>query len=408
MKRTRDDADVSKTLTELDSDDVQPVQQQEGAGKAQRRKRLAAGCRVSNTAAATSEYSLAQAATQLARDGVAVMPIPGIDVSKLRERMFDMVDKEFVEYQPSYVSGGGRVGDTIRPLVMGGFAALGNPSSFHNSLVRELRLTVHPHAKDLVCAMLADEAFVTTQCHSVKYNYFTQEIDRLMLRPSGVAPSAEAWHRDESPHAKPTDIVFGGWLNLDEAPQYFSCQLRSHVFPGQAAAHKADTSGVGFKPIVDKQRIAELRASKTLVEVPSGALLVFVENIIHEVLPRKQPYVSMRLFMGWRVSREPCLLVDDLDNRLLLGAVIPLKSGQMPPMYARMHRVNWMDRLREFSTAAFAEDVLAHVGVKDEDVRLVPRVMKSLDGYGLIGYMKPYAEDELAVLRPAFIAAMRK
>ena len=59
-----------------------------------------------------------------------------------------------------------------------------------------------------------------------------QVVDRVMIRRPGDKPVAEMWHRDVAMNAKPTDKIFGGWINLDPhdfEPQNFSCVLGSSV-----------------------------------------------------------------------------------------------------------------------------------------------------------------------------------
>ena len=103
--------------------------------------------------------------------------------------------------------------------VLGGFSALGNPASFHNDLVRELRLQAHGPVQS-VLSEFADPG-----------QKFEQIPDRMMFRPKGQVPTAESWHRDESKLAKPGDKIFGGWLNLDSKSQYFSCCPGTHLDP---------------------------------------------------------------------------------------------------------------------------------------------------------------------------------
>jgi|UniRef100_A0A6C0J1Q4 hypothetical protein len=56
-------------------------------------------------------------------------------------------------------------------------------------------------------------------------------IDRMMVRNPGVKPSPETWHRDVAPTELLLDdaIVYGGWINLDNKDQYFSCIIGSHL-----------------------------------------------------------------------------------------------------------------------------------------------------------------------------------
>ncbi len=172
-------------------------------------------------------------AETLYHDGVVVVPVPSLATLEHIMRVRTALDTEissFPEFKPAYVSDGAFVRSakgavSKHELVKGGFAALGTPSSFHNSLVREQRMQVHPIAVGVLRALVTRDDFP-------RHTRVCQEIDRLLIRPAGMSPSAEMWHRDSSPAASAGDIVFGGWLNLDTQPQQFSCQLRTHTYTG--------------------------------------------------------------------------------------------------------------------------------------------------------------------------------
>ncbi len=95
--------------------------------------------------------------------------------------------------------------------VEGGFAGMGNPSSYHNRFVRDLRMAAHV-------------AVVESGVVPVEENEnLEQEACRLMVRRSYKTPTAETWHRDEAIFAKDGDTIYGGWVNLDlERDQLFS------------------------------------------------------------------------------------------------------------------------------------------------------------------------------------------
>ena len=75
-----------------------------------------------------------------------------------------------------------------------------------------------------------------------------QLFDRMMYCLPGTGPSAESWHRDEAKEAKDSDLLFGGWWNLDETDQIFSCVPKTHN----------DVTGhAGFAKITDRAKKAE-------------------------------------------------------------------------------------------------------------------------------------------------------
>jgi hypothetical protein len=271
--------------------------------------------------------------------------------------------------------------------VLGGFSALGNPSSFHNPAVRELRRIIHPIVRNIM------------QDYAPEGSNFEQIIDRMMIRPAGVSPSRESWHRDEAPSAHDDDMVFGGWVNLDAKNQFFSCVPETHL---------ATRGNEGFH-VLSKEVHAELNKNRFKVCIPPGHLLIFHEHIIHEVNATKLKYDSVRLFLGWRVTKSISPLHDDILKRLEDQDVMKLKSNQEPPMYARLHWTNWRGRLDEFSRTNLndycqTERVLTRKDGTNETY-IVPltepktRKMYSLTELGLPLY-EPYTHDEIMMHLP--------
>lgn len=219
------------------------------------------------------------------------------------------------------------------PFVLGGFSALGHPSTFHMDTVRDLRMKAYHTFFDHIFSKSGDGY----QMEAI--------IDRLMVRPPYRKPTAETWHRDEAKGAVYGDVVYGGWVNLDNTDQYFSCH------PGSAAS----SNNGGFRPATASEK-ERARLGKVVVPVPPGHLLVFNETMVHEVMSKYRDQTSVRLFVGFRVSRVdsgPLCLHDlmikdppreiskygqnvDLATKLATGAIIPLKSGQLPAMYPKL------------------------------------------------------------------------
>jgi len=69
--------------------------------------------------------------------------------------------------------------------------------------------------------------------------------------------------------------VYGGWINLDDKPQFFSCVLGSHR-PG-------DTSSGGFVPVSEEEALEiKTRKLSTKIEIPPGGILIFQgETVTH-------------------------------------------------------------------------------------------------------------------------------
>lgn len=213
------------------------------------------------------------------------------------------------------------------PFVGGGFSALGNPSSFHNMFVRNIRQRAH------ACVLKAVFGEMLQQDPELK---FEQVIDRMMFRRAGQSASAESWHRDESKHAKQGDNIFGGWINLDTFDQKFSGVPRSHTEVGLLNR--------GFATI-PKSRHADLKRRKQSITIPPGHIFIFYERMVHEVVGKKLRVDQHRLFLGWRTTYQTAPLTPKLEEILDRQAVVPIKSGQIPPMYPALYWTNWRDRI---------------------------------------------------------------
>jgi hypothetical protein len=276
--------------------------------------------------------------------------------------------------------------DAVDRAPLGGFAAYGNPSSFHNPTVRDLRLKAY----DIVAPTL--DAMIER-----KYNGFKKEvlIDRVVIRSKNRTPGAESWHRDEAPTAATGDVVLGGWWNLDDSVSHFSCIPKSH---------RGVKGHAGFARITSKEEIAAFTDKKTLVSIPPGAILLFNEKIVHEVLNTRRAFTTYRLFLGWRITKATTPLIGDiLFTQLEDQAPVTIKSGQAPPMWAKLHWTNWLTKLSAYSANFKAEcleaKTVASGANKGNEFNIVHRHMRSLKEYGLPLY-PAYTDKEKAVLTP--------
>lgn len=208
---------------------------------------------------------------------------------------------------------------SVTGVAAGGFSALGMPSSWHSDTPRRLR-------------RMADAAVRTHDvfgAYRTTHAYLEHIIDRLMLRPEGVCATADMWHRDVAMRAdgsRPAldgDHVFGGWINLDDTDQFLSCVPGTHTEP--LPTSDADANGFFMLP---PSRKRELRERRQRVVVPPGCMLVFNELLIHEVAAKKASHDMYRLFTAWRLSNSSVPLIEDVEERLRVQAVVPLKSRQ--------------------------------------------------------------------------------
>jgi len=284
-----------------------------------------------------------EAGRLLDRLGVAVIPssmFPGLgDIpdghSLMTTAEFDGMIQSSPELSPEWSLG--------EPVVLGGFSGTCFSSVPHNLLVRRARIR---HSKLM-------REMVGRGPSNVHFSNF----DRAMYRPVGAAPTRESAHRDCPDKPIPGITTYGGWYNPCQSPQFFSCQPGSHYRGGTAP------SG-GFARLSEAER-DEFKRLKVKIVVPPGHLLVFNETIKHEVAGKAQKgHPQRRIFLAhsWmpeEAYKDHCKktglpfgahpLCPDLKERLEAGAVVPLKSGQMPPSYAKLHWTNWRPKLVGFA-----------------------------------------------------------
>lgn len=313
---------------------------------------------------------------KLRKDGVVVLHVGIENTADLRSQLDEEV-KSFPEFKQ---------GAKLEHMVMGGFSAFGNPASFHNNTVRDLRQLVYNNVKPFFAIYESDRE---------KPRSFEQIVDRLMIRPSGKKPTAESWHRDVCPETYDGDTIFGGWLNLDDEPQYFTCCPGSHI---------EDTTGEnkGFA-LIKKEDKAFWKARSVTIEIPPGHLIIFNENIVHTVLSKAFKHTVYRLFMGWRLTYSIFSLLRDQEEKFEKQGVMQLKSHQMPRVYPKLYWVNWKSKLEPFRKT-FRKRCRIKLRCKKEGKKYyLPHElnshMKSLREYGLKMY-KPYTKQELNMHKP--------
>lgn len=286
----------------------------------------------------------------------------------------------------------------------GGFSALGHPSSFHNPVVRKLRQWAMHAVVPVMRGVLRVE--FSHEPRALRAYKLEQVIDRLMIRPKKYSPTRESWHRDETPTASKDDIVFGGWINLNDEPQYFSGIVGTHR---RRVGTHSKKSGFYAIPKSDHAKFQARKATQGgPICIPPGHLFIFVENMVHEVLPSKRvPADQYRLFTAWRLTQEntPLHGEDDLKSTLRNQGVARLKSDQRPPMFAGLWQSNHWRRLSAWSQALFHPSLLrrhtigsgAHRGTQ---YMSIPRFLPSLADLGLERY-SPYSKDEANLYRPS-------
>lgn len=291
------------------------------------------------------------------RVGATALPLIPKEKLKDYQTAFMNTLRHFPEYKRSSTDRDKTPDGKAISYVAGGFAAFGNPASFHNPFVRNLRIKAYKVVREFLYDYFS--SLYREQLDYVdKKLKFEMLFDRMMYRRAGQKGPDEAWHRDvmKTFQIMPEDEIYGGWINIDSKPQYFSFIPGSHLTfisyelqDGFAEIEKALTNykDDNKKQILTKDEIKDIMkkvsTSKYMIEVPPGHIIIFPQYILHEVVSKPKDYNMMRVFTGWRVTKssksiyvakdETDLLNDIIDNQ----QVPQLPGGMIPPIYAANH-----------------------------------------------------------------------
>jgi hypothetical protein len=335
----------------------------------------------------------------LFQDGVSIVPLLSQEKTRHYRQQFQNIQfPEFIQHDGSYV--------------MGGFGAYGNPASFHNPIVRELRMETTPHMTEFFKRQFQgafpEETF-----------YIERLFDRMCVRKTGTTIPKETWHRDLNPMTmvlvdkkeklytpRSNEHIFGGWINLDDTPQYFSCALSTHTDP---IVLKKGRSESGFTA----QEKASHDIKPTKVPVPPGHAVVFYQRILHQVAPHRYKQDSFRQFQLFRIVcssivPEPLFPRETIHKWIHDQATPLLPSGQHPPMFSSNHSSIYLFRDNQHDPIEFSKKIhphclkqqTCHSGKnKGRSYTIVHRFMTSLREYGLPLYPS-YKEEETKILFP--------
>ena len=267
--------------------------------------------------------------------------------------------------------------DADGPYVLGSFGALSNPASFHNPFIREIRSSTYAAA----IKVLKDEAKPGERVQ--------QLFDRMCFRRAGTSFKSESWRRDACTGLKTTasDRIWEGWVNLDDADQYFTCVLDS--------ADKYSGVESGFAAC----RLPSDTPTRC-VAVPPGYAILFRQEILHRVMSSKLDSDSYRIFVGFRLTPSDTPLYDvfDVINR---QALPPLPSGQTPAMFSTNHNSALLHRLTIPWSNRVVEDAFKEERKLPDGsvIRVVPRFMRA----GLVdrGFKyADYSDHEVLMMLP--------
>jgi hypothetical protein len=288
--------------------------------------------------------------------------------------------------------------------VLGGFAALGNPSSFHNPMVRRLRREAKEAIEPVLRLYRKDDR--------VKLEVL---FDRMMNRPPGKKPVAEMWHSDVNPpeYTLPGDVFFGGWLNTTSVDQFFSFIPGSHL--GVRYSHLRG----GFAQVPKKYK-DNLGAVKKSFKVPPGYAVIFPQYIKHEVLAvSDNTRYTRRLFLSHRLTMDTESKIPDKLKMMRNQEVMSLPSGQNSVMYSTQH-YKYKDNntmvpiptipkykitTTGWSVDSFVPEALITMAPKGKDpYQLVKMVMPSLKYLSkknsTVKMYTPYTDEEVTMYFP--------
>jgi hypothetical protein len=311
--------------------------------------------------------------------------------------------------------------------VLGGFGALGNPSSFHHPTIQALRNELKRHVSLPLFR---------------RYNHRGRKLevlfDRICVRSSEFGtPTKESWHRDIYDGEKyglrtlpDNDEIFGGWINLSNQSQRFVGIAGSHK---GADAKQAQRMGGGFSQLTETQirdqRVPERLANQANKRfgsvraddqghliVPPGHMVIFYQRVLHCVASGKQPKSpQLRLFFGHRLTSESTPLFP-LEEVLTNNSVPRIPSGQVPPMYSQNHYAFFSNtpRYRDWGEATFKRQCLFRRTTPKGDVYYTPgssadrnpnankeRTMPSLAAMGFTPYQ--YSARSRETLTPEVV-----
>jgi len=309
-----------------------------------------------------AQENMRKQARRLAKKGVVVLTLL---TPELFEIACEVMRAEIASY-PEFKQGATR-------LVSGSFGGLGNPSSFHSMMVRILRAMVATAVRPLFVLFAKRRGYTLSEC------FLQQLFDRIVMRTEGDKIPSEQWHRDTAnqqvrvpkalcpPYASaendirekepvPSNVgqLFGGWLNLNtnNQCQYFSCVL---------GTHSDEEYGNGFDK-VSKEEIASLPRDKFCkVRIRPGQLMLFRQNLIHEVCAYTVGRGELRQHFAFNLSTKGCqpmFGMDYLTNVFNRQRAALLPSGQLPPMYSQNDLSFRTDKLAAWSQQTLKDEFL--------------------------------------------------
>lgn len=298
----------------------------------------------------------------LDRDGVCIVG----DLKKYLPKIHSLVEDFTGNWQVEFK-------DPSKPLVIGGFGALGTASSFHSPPIRALNRMMYKVLMPMFMELNPDK-------------YVTSMFNRFCIRYPGTSLTGESAHRDEDPE---NGFFYGGWLNTGKEIQRYTCMLGSHKYVA---------SGAKFKKLT-KEELEEYKANRTTVLIHPGELIIF-KSLKHEIHAHKCTSITSKIWHSYFVSASKKDLIYD-PIKIAKQLVVPiLPSKQLSPMYAKLHLVNWKDRLLAFSEN-MRDDLI------DPKTGVVYRFLSEVPEKARLG-IPEYSKKELFIHRSRCFALEKK
>ena len=238
-------------------------------------------------------------------------------------------------------------------FVLGAFGALGNPASFHSIEIYILRFIIFHQLKNIFKKINPNKKLEML-------------FDRIAIRRAGTTICKETFHRDTCAFQDIDDDIYGGWINLDSIEsQYFSFVPETHTSKGTG----------GFEKIE-----GNYKNSKIKIEVKPKQVIIFNQNIIHEIFNQKIKKTNIRLYLGWRHTYSNTPLLNNTKdpqkniNIILRDQIVPaLPSGDIPYMYSKQH-----PGLHRHMVIKLSEEIKDFYKIKNDKYESVYVVSRSL------------------------------
>jgi len=275
---------------------------------------------------------------------------------------------------------------------------LGNPSSFHHTGIRYLRL----HCKKALVKIL--QPWLHDQRMSPDYR-LEGLFDRLGVRTNYGAEGTR-WKRDtyepdqdseRLADLREGDIVLSGFLNCNVADSE-SAEQRVLVVPGSWKDYK-----LGDPAEVPEDFVEDYDMRRWELSVPPGSMLVMRHGLAYRELKTTRSRTcpdgpDYRLYLSYRLTLDTECLYEQQMEWMEKQAVPRIASGALPQMYGNKPR--WAD-MHEWTVQMLRKECYE---VRANGLAAPDKVMKSLAEYGL-GMFPEYTQEDKDVMTPTRINA---